>query len=85
MTCSNRTRHRYTAAAGAGAGAVTVTAAGAVNAADTVALAAKGWRQALRDDRCLAKGLNTHDGHLTNGPVGAATGIDSVALEQVLS
>ncbi|MBM7506385.1 alanine dehydrogenase [Nocardioides salarius] len=50
-----------------------------------VALAAKGWRQALRDDRCLAKGLNTHDGQLTNGPVGAATGIDAVALEQVLS
>lgn len=50
-----------------------------------VALANKGWRQALVDDRSLAKGLNTHEGQLTNEPVGAATGIDAVGLEQVLS
>jgi len=50
----------------------------------TVALANKGWRQALRDDASLAKGLNTHDGVLTNGPVGAAVGIDAVPLESVL-
>jgi alanine dehydrogenase len=49
-----------------------------------VALADKGWQQACRDDRSLALGLNTHDGQLTNGPVGEAVGIDAVALEGVL-
>ncbi|HET7325863.1 MAG TPA: alanine dehydrogenase [Nocardioidaceae bacterium] len=34
-----------------------------------VALANKGWQQALRDDASLAKGLNTHDGHVTYAPV----------------
>ncbi len=51
----------------------------------TVALANKGWQQACRDDRALALGLNTHAGRLTNGPVGEAVGIESVALEDVLS
>ncbi|MBC3191903.1 alanine dehydrogenase [Pseudonocardia sp. C8] len=50
----------------------------------TVALADKGWRQALRDDRALARGLNTHAGHLTNAPVGAAVGIDPVDLDAAL-
>jgi alanine dehydrogenase len=49
-----------------------------------VALADKGWQQALRDDRSLALGLNTHAGQLTNAPVGAAVGIDSVDLDTVL-
>jgi alanine dehydrogenase len=49
-----------------------------------VALADKGWQAALREDRSLALGLNTHAGQLTNGPVGTAVGIDSVALEDVL-
>src|SRR3954464_7032981 len=49
-----------------------------------VALADKGWEQALRDDRSLALGLNTHAGSLTNGPVGEAHGMDSVTLESVL-
>ena len=49
-----------------------------------VALANKGWAQALRDDAALAKGLNTHAGQLTYGPVGEAVGIDSVALADVL-
>ena len=35
-----------------------------------VALANKGWQQACRDDHSLALGLNTHDGQVTNGPVG---------------
>ena len=43
-----------------------------------VALADKGWQQALRDDRSLALGLNTHAGELTNAPVGEAVGIESV-------
>ena len=49
-----------------------------------VALADKGWTQALRDDRSLALGLNCHDGRLTNAPVAAAHGLESVALEDVL-
>jgi alanine dehydrogenase len=50
-----------------------------------VALADKGWAQASRDDRSLALGLNTHDGRLTNAPVGAATGIDAIDLDEVLA
>lgn len=49
-----------------------------------VALADKGWEQALRDDRSLALGLNTHAGQLTNDPVGVAVGIESVGLDTVL-
>lgn len=49
-----------------------------------VALADKGWSQACRDDRSLALGLNTHAGQLTNAPVGAAVGIEAVALDEVL-
>jgi alanine dehydrogenase len=49
-----------------------------------VALADKGWQQALRDDRSLALGLNTHAGQLTNAPVGEAVGIESVDLDTVL-
>lgn len=50
-----------------------------------VALANKGWRQALRDDHPLALGLNTHDGHITYGPVADAHEMASVALEDVLA
>jgi alanine dehydrogenase len=49
-----------------------------------VALADKGWEQALRDDQSLAHGLNTYAGQLTNAPVGAATGIESVGLDTIL-
>ena len=50
-----------------------------------VALANKGWRQALRDDRPLALGLNTHDGAVTYGPVAEAHGMESVTLDSVLA
>lgn len=50
-----------------------------------VALAGKGWQQALRDDRSLALGLNAHGGQLTNAPVAQAHGLTSVPLEDVLS
>ena len=50
-----------------------------------VALADKGWVTACRDDHSLALGLNTHDGRLTNGPVGEATGIETVGLDEVLA
>jgi alanine dehydrogenase len=50
-----------------------------------VAVANKGWQQACRDDHSLSLGLNTHDGRLTNHPVGEAHQIESVALEEVLA
>ncbi|GLZ29929.1 alanine dehydrogenase [Lentzea sp. NBRC 105346] len=49
-----------------------------------VALADKGWEQALKDDRSLALGLNAHEGLLTNGPVAEATGLVHTPLEQVI-
>src|SRR5687767_6160682 len=51
----------------------------------TMALADKGWEQACRDDHSLLLGLNTHQGQLTNGPVGDAVGIESVDLAAVLA
>jgi alanine dehydrogenase len=50
-----------------------------------VALANKGWKQALRDDRSLALGLNTHAGSLTYAPVAEAHGLESESLEDVLA
>jgi alanine dehydrogenase len=50
-----------------------------------VALADKGWRGALRDDRPLALGLNTHDGAVNYGPVAEAHGMESVTLDSVLA
>jgi alanine dehydrogenase len=49
-----------------------------------VALADKGWAQACRADHSLALGLNTHDGQLTNKPVGEAVGIDSINPDDVI-
>jgi alanine dehydrogenase len=48
-------------------------------------LANHGWREALRRDKALALGLNTHDGQVTYGPVGDAHGMASVKLEEVLA
>ena len=50
-----------------------------------LALADQGWREAMRADDALAKGLNTHDGALVSAPVGKAHGIDSVTLADVLA
>jgi alanine dehydrogenase len=50
-----------------------------------VELAGKGWRAALAADAALALGLNTHEGQLTNAPVAAAHGYESVSVESVLS
>jgi alanine dehydrogenase len=50
-----------------------------------VALANKGWKQAMRDDHSLALGLNTHDGYLAYGPVAEAHGREHLSLEKVLS
>ena len=49
-----------------------------------VELANRGWREALKGDRALALGLNTHDGSVTYGPVAEAHGMTSLALEEVL-
>ncbi len=49
-----------------------------------VELANRGWRDALRADRALALGLNTHDGAVTYGPVAEAHGFESQKLEDVL-
>jgi alanine dehydrogenase len=48
------------------------------------ALANKGWKDALRGDAGLAKGLNTTEGKLTNAPVGVAHSMESVSLASVL-
>jgi len=50
-----------------------------------VALANKGWQQALRHDHSLALGLNTHAGSLTYAPVAEAHGLESTPLEGVLA
>jgi alanine dehydrogenase len=50
-----------------------------------VELADKGWRAALKADAPLALGLNTHEGQLTNAPVAAAHGYESVTVESVIS
>ncbi len=50
-----------------------------------VALANKGWEQACRDDHSLALGLNTHQGQLTNAPVGEAHGMESASLDGLLA
>jgi alanine dehydrogenase len=51
----------------------------------TVALADRGWQQAMRDDPHLALGLNTHGGQLTNEPVAAAHGMPHTELGEVLA
>ncbi|MEP7738881.1 alanine dehydrogenase [Nocardioides sp. 31GB23] len=50
----------------------------------TVALADKGWQQALRDDQSLALGLSTHAGQVTNTPVGVAHDIAAIDPSAVL-
>ena len=47
-------------------------------------LANHGWREALRRDPALALGLNTHDGHVTYGPVAEAHGMEHVTLASVV-
>jgi alanine dehydrogenase len=50
-----------------------------------VELANKGWKQACRDDRALALGLNTHAGQITYGAVAEAFGQPLLALEDALA
>jgi alanine dehydrogenase len=48
-------------------------------------LADYGWRDALRADPALAKGLNTHAGVVTNEPVARAHGLAFTGLADVLA
>jgi alanine dehydrogenase len=50
-----------------------------------VELANRGWKDALAADKALALGLNTHDGHITYGPVADAHNLPTTPLTQVLS
>ncbi|BFV56631.1 alanine dehydrogenase [Kitasatospora sp. CMC57] len=50
-----------------------------------VELANRGWKDALRRDAALAKGLNVHEGQITYGAVAEAFGLPSVSLESVLA
>ena len=50
-----------------------------------VELADNGWRQALKQDPSLAKGLNVHAGAVTYGPVAEAHGMAHTPLAEVLS
>jgi len=59
-------------------------APGIVTLPYAVELANLGWRNALRADRALALGLNTHDGAVTYGPVAEAHGFASLTLDEVL-
>ncbi len=49
-----------------------------------VAIAEHGWRDALGRDPVLARGLNTHAGKLTNGPVAEAHGLEHTPVEDAL-
>jgi alanine dehydrogenase len=50
-----------------------------------VALAEKGWVQALRDDAALAKGLNAHQGVITNAGVAHALNLEFTSVDEVLA
>lgn len=50
-----------------------------------LALADKGWKQALREDDALALGLNAYDGQVTYGAVAEGFGMPRASLEDVLA
>ena len=69
-------------------GAVARTSTFALNNATlpfVIALATKGWRQALRDDPHLRNGLNVHEGKVTCAPVAEAHHLAYVSAESVLA
>ncbi|GAA3641197.1 alanine dehydrogenase [Kineosporia mesophila] len=49
-----------------------------------VALADRGWKDALAADRVLARGLNTHDGKVTYAPVARAHGLEYTETASLL-
>jgi alanine dehydrogenase len=69
-------------------GGVARTSAFALNNATlpfTLAIADKGWRQALADDAHLANGLNVHAGRVTYKAVADALGLDYVETRRALA
>jgi alanine dehydrogenase len=48
------------------------------------ALADHGWRGALAADPALARGLSTHDGHVTSAAVATAFGLPATPVESLL-
>jgi len=50
-----------------------------------LALADKGWKQALRDDPHLRAGLNIHDGQVFCAPVAEAHGLSVARLEEAVA
>lgn len=69
-------------------GATPVTSTAALTNATlryATALANHGWKDALKADASLAKGLSTHAGNLTNQAVGEALGIESTTIESALN
>ncbi|MEW9527795.1 alanine dehydrogenase [Microbispora sp. NPDC049125] len=49
-----------------------------------LAIAGLGWREALTADPALARGLSTHEGHLTSRPVAEAHGLEAVPVDRIL-
>lgn len=69
-------------------GAVPITSTHALTNATlpfVTQLADQGWREALRNNPALAKGLSTTGGVLTSEPVAAAWGHDYTAISHVLA
>jgi alanine dehydrogenase len=69
-------------------GAVPNTSTHALNNATLrygLAIADKGWKQAVLDDASLAKGVNVLDGKVTYKPVAEAHGLAYVPLESLLA
>ena len=50
-----------------------------------VALARKGFEGAIREDAALAKGVNVHEGRVTNRPVAEAHGLDHTPLAALVT
>ncbi|WP_166971641.1 alanine dehydrogenase [Brevibacterium atlanticum] len=69
-------------------GAVPNTATAALTNATlpyAVKLADRGWHQALSSDSGLARGLNVHNGHVTNDNVAEAFGLEAVSVAHALA
>jgi alanine dehydrogenase len=69
-------------------GAVPNTSTHALNNATLrygLAIADKGWKQAVAQDAALAKGVNVLDGHITYKPVAEAHGLEYVELSSLIS
>ena len=50
-----------------------------------LAIADKGWKQAVKDDAALAKGVNVLDGKITYRPVADAHGLDYTPLDTLVA